>query len=590
MTRNELIELRTELSVNARKALTYALLVLSITAVPVNSAVVDKSTSAFWQRQFYDLSNQIAARGRLGKTTVMHDQKVADRNALIWNTDRDPTDVLIRRTEAMISALSKTKSKVNWNSFAKRLAAIKQQHESRFNGLRKTSASSAADATYFAAQELNREVMLSNSTLDFTDLIFIERGIVGPGNEYDGEHMCDQFFGHNGRTGGGLFILKNFATDPQKMDIMSGVTVPSGTNKGTLMSTGTFLSPELSYDGKTIYFAWSSGGTDKCVQANRFNLFKIKIDGTGITRLTDGDFDDIHPCCLPSGRIAFISTRRGGYGRCHMRAVPNYTLYSMKSDGSDIICLSYHETNEYHPAVMNDGKLLFTRWDYVDRDFSAAHHVWVCNPDGTNPRSYHGNYAKPYNTISSTGPFSDGRAARPWAEYNSRPIPGSTKIISIAGPHHGQSYGSIILIDQNIPDDGKMSQVTRVTPDAKFPESETSSREYKYGTPWAISENLYLANYESTLVLLDKSGNKQMLYTTTSDDNLRPIFSDTNKGAHGAFSYPVHTYQGERHTSSSPQATISIMNVYATDSIGQLRLVQKSNNCASYRYCRNQRQ
>jgi hypothetical protein len=549
-------------------AFVYVFVALSIAAAPVLSAAVDKSTADFWQNQFADLSRQITAHASLGKKAVADEENVLDRNALIWDTDRDPTDVVLRRTDAMLAELSRQKVKADVGAFSARLAALKQTQEARHAALGKADATPIADETYLAAQELNHEVMPANPSLDFTDLIFIERGILTPGTEYDGEHMCDQFFGHNGRTGGGLFILKNFATSPQKVNIMNGVTVPSGTNKGKLMSAGTFLSPELSYDGKTIYFAWSSGGHDKWVQANRYNLFKINIDGVGITRLTDGNYDDIHPCCLPSGRIAFISTRRGGYGRCHERPVPSYTLCSMKSDGSDIIFLSYHETNEYHPAVLNDGRLLFTRWDYVDRDFSAAHHIWICNPDGTNPRAYHGNYATPFNTIESTGPFSDGRVARPFAEYNARTIPGSTKIIAIAGPHHGQSYGSIVLIDQNIPDDGKMSQVTRITPDARFPESEVSGREYKYGTPWPVSESLYLANYNSTLVLLDKSGNKQVLYTTTSDQNLRPISPIPVKERAIPPNLSVQTYQGERHTSASPQATI--MNVYTTDALGNL--------------------
>jgi hypothetical protein len=526
----------------------------------------------FWEKSYSELSQQINEHRVLGKNLEAGYlyRSTLDTHALINSSDRYPSDVILRRTEAMLGEYSKKIGNAKLNVFHERLSALK-------NSSRKTATLSKValqtipdDQIYFEAQALNREVMLAGASLDFSDIIFIERGIFGPGSEYEGEHMCDQFFGHNGRTGGGMFILKDFATNPQKVNIMNGVTVPSGTNKGKLMSTGAFLSPELSYDGKTIYFAWSSGGHDKWVQANRYNLFKINIDGTGITRLTDGNFDDMHPCCLPSGRIAFISTRRGGYGRCHERPVPSYTLCSMKSDGSDIIFLSYHETNEYHPAVLNDGRLLFTRWDYVDRDFSAAHHIWICNPDGTNPRAYHGNYATPFNTIESTGPFSDGRAARPWAEYNARAIPGSTKIIAIAGPHHGQSYGSIVLIDQDIPDDGKMSQVTRITPDARFPEAEVSGREYKYGTPWPISESLYLANYNSSLVLLDKSGNKQVLYTTTSDQNLRPNSPIPVKARTIQPNISVRTYQGERHTSTSPQATISIMNVYATDEIGKL--------------------
>ena len=54
----------------------------------------------------------------------------------------------------------------------------------------------------------------------------------------------------------------------------------------------------------------------------------------------------------------------------------------MNPDGSDIILLSYHETHEWQPSVTNDGMLVYTRWDYVDRDTNVAHHIWTCFPDG----------------------------------------------------------------------------------------------------------------------------------------------------------------------------------------------------------------
>jgi hypothetical protein len=555
------------------KAIFFATVFLTITVMvrKTDCSTKQEYLRDFWKNDYNELSQQINEHRNLEKNRVAANQNkcVLDTNAFIKSSDRDPADVVIRRTEAMLIEYSTRIDKAKWNIFFSRLSVLKSSH--RYTStLNKDALQSTPDELYIEAQILNREVMLAGASLDFTDILFIERGILGPGNEYDGEHMCDQYYGHNGRLGGGMFILKNFASNPQKVDIMNGVTVPSGTNKGKLMTSGTFLSPDLSYNGKSIVFAWSSGGKEKWVQQNRFSLFKINIDGTGITRLTDGNFDDFQPCWLPSGRIAFVSTRRGGFGRCHERAVPTYTLYSMKNDGTDIICLSYHETNEWQPSVVNDGRIVYSRWDYVDRDLSAAHHIWMCNPDGTNPRAYHGNYATPFNTIEKWGSYTDGRAQRPWAEYNARAIPGSSKLVAVAGPHHGQSFGSIILIDQNIVDDGKMSQVTRVTPDARFPESEVSSREYKYGTPWALSEDLFLCNYNSTIVLLNKDGSKQTLYTTTSDPNLRPIYPIPVKARQKPTEIAVQTYQGERHTSSSPQATISIMSVYATDSIGKL--------------------
>jgi len=549
-------------------ASTFFIMTVSPLSVSANKPDID-----YWQEQFTDINQQITSRSSvLAKSAVVNQGKVLDDNALIWDTDRDPTDVVLRRTESMLADLSKSNNKTNIDLLNIRLNTLKQIQESRYRGLKKTvSTTFEGDSLYLVAQALNREVMLANAALDFTDLIFIERGILTPGSEIDGDHMCDQYYGHNGRTGGGMFILKNYATSPQKVNIMTGVTVPDGTNKGKQMSSGTFLSPDLSFDGKTIVFAWSSGGRDKWRQENRFNIFTVNVDGTNCKRITDGNYDDIHPCWMPDGRIVFISTRRTGFGRCHGRAVPTYTLHSMKPDGSDIICLSFHETNEWHPSVDNDGRILFSRWDYIDRDFSAAHHLWYCNPDGTNPRSWGGNYSFPLNTLGA-GPYKDERSARPWAEYNGRAIPGtSSKVIATAGPHHGQAFGSLVIRDYNIPDDNKLSQVTRLTPDAPFPEGSTAWRAgYVYGTPWPLSESSFLCNYNNNIIILDKSGSKQQLYKTTSDANLRPIYPIPLCARTKPPALASQTFQGARWSPQAPKATLNIVNVNMTDEYGKL--------------------
>jgi len=427
-------------------------------------------------------------------------------------------------------------------------------------------------------------VRAQTATLPFKDVLFIERGILSypnpnvadtsiPHDETDGFHFCDQNFGHNGRKGGGLFILKNFqSSNPQKVDIVAGLKVPAGkVNAGQTLSSGTFLSPDLSFDGKTVVFAWSSGGTEKFTAKNRFHLFKVDIDGTNLVQLSDGDFDDFHPAWMPSGRIIFVSTRRQGYGRCHERPVPTYTLHSMKDDGTDIIRLSYHETNELHPSIANDGRIVYMRWDYIDRDFNAAHHTWFCNPDGSNPRSWGGNYSLPLDTMGS-GPWADGRYTdRPFAEFYPRAIPGAaTKYVAVAGPHHGEAYGTLIIRDYSKVDDSGIGQVTKLTPDVAFPESMGGT--LTYGPAWPISETLFLTSYNNTMVLLDTSATpaKRTELYKTSDASLRPIYAMPVAARTPPPIIAENTYQGERWYPEARPATVQIQNVYVTDSYGKL--------------------
>jgi hypothetical protein len=233
--------------------------------------------------------------------------------------------------------------------------------------------------------------------------------------------------------------------------------------------------------------------------------------------LTDGQWNEFSPCFMPSGRIAFISERRGGYLRCG-RTCPVYTLFDMAPDGSDIRCLSYHETNEWSPSVTHDGMIVWTRWDYVDRHGCVTHMPWLTTPDGRDPRPIHGNYAP--------------RSKRPDMEIDVRAIPGSRRYVGTAAPHHGQSFGSLVMIDPKVLDDDGMAPVRRLTPEVGFPESQakySGPEVAAYGQPWPLDEDYFLCVYRAKdslpfgLYLVDAFGNKELLYREARLNSLSPI-------------------------------------------------------------------
>ena len=148
-----------------------------------------------------------------------------------------------------------------------------------------------------------------------------------------------------------------------------------------------------------------------------------------------------------------------------------------------------------------------------DRDSDVAHHLWLCFPDGRDPRSYHGNY-----------PIV--REQRPWMELSLRAVPGSPRYLGVAAAHHGQAYGSLVLIDQRRDDDGAMSQVKRMTPLFDFPESEKGPQ--SYGTPWPLSETYALCVFAGEgqhygMVLADAFGNHEWLWEDPKLPCLDPI-------------------------------------------------------------------
>jgi hypothetical protein len=426
--------------------------------------------------------------------------------------------------------------------------------------------------------QIRRQIAFSNPLLSFDSLLFLKRHR----SIYD--HCCDQFYGITQRPGGGLFVLSDpFGSRPVVRDLLKQSVVANGRLKDQTLSVGpkrqwrlsfdglgnlsgdateggSFLSPDLSYDGRTVMFAYveCEGGkghdhhTDPTrghwAQGRSYHLFGVNVDGTRLRQLTDGTWNDFDPCFMPSGRVAFISERRGGYLRCG-RVCPTFTVFDMADDGSDIRCLSFHETNEWNPSVNHDGLLLWTRWDYVDRHGCTAHHPWVMTPDGRDPRAVHGNFSL--------------RPLRPDMELDVRAISGSHRLVGVAAPHHGQAFGSLIVIDPSLPDDDAMGPVRRLTPEIGFPESQGGSE--SYGSPWPLSEDYYLCAFEPTtsahglygLYLVDSFGNRELIYRDPDIACHNPIPIQARPRP------PIVPEIAQRVPASEPATgTISIANVY----------------------------
>jgi hypothetical protein len=452
-------------------------------------------------------------------------EQAFNKESLIFESDRDPVDVVTRRTAALAAAIGEMPNAPKLSHYTKALDNLKSK-------IATVAMDDKAGRKELFNQvcQLRRKIAFSNPLLDFDKTLFIKRHF-NPNAEQTGNHMCDQYFGFHAIQGGGLFVLdKTFSDEPKLRNVLENSVCENGRFKGRkLTADGGFLSPDLSFDGKQILFAYTDiekTNRKRYVwnENNTWHIFIVNSDGTGLRQLTDGDTNDFDPCFMPNGRIAFISERRGGYGRCHGRPVPSFTLHSMNADGSDIVMLSPHETNEWHPSIDHQGMIIYTRWDYVDRGFNQAHHPWITTPDGRDARVIHGNYAP-------------SQHLRPHMEMDIRAIPNSNKLIATAACHHGQAYGSLVIVDPKIADDDAMGPVRRITPDQLFPESENRTHHdpANYSSAWPLSENFYLCVYDANsksnegisnnygIYLLDVFGNKVLLYRDSEISCLNPM-------------------------------------------------------------------
>ncbi|MBW8016653.1 MAG: hypothetical protein FVQ82_10730 [Planctomycetes bacterium] len=508
------------------------------------------------QVQFEVLKGDIARRGQMQK----YADQVFNSASLVLKSDRDPLDIVLRRTQALFNDLPFEADEVN--PLSMELRALKKASA----GV-EVSDVSGRYGLYEKVCKLRRRIAFSNPLLDFDKLLFIKR------HRATFNHMCDQYYGINIKPGGGICVLSDpFGDDPQVKDILADSVVEKGRLKGQKLTDGSFLSPDLSYDGDKIVFAYVECKGDRKHRHHTdpskghwhdqrcYHVFSANVDGTGLKQLTDGTWNDFDPVYLPNGRVAFITERRGGYLRCG-RVCPTYTLYDMKEDGSDIRCLSPHETNEWHPSVTNDGMIIYTRWDYVDRHGCTSHQPWITYPDGRDSRSVHGNFAP--------------RKSRPDMELDIRAIPGSRKFVSTAAPHHGQAFGSLVIVDPQVEDDDAMAPVKRLTPEVGFPESQGGGQ--VYGTPWPLSEKYYLCTYDPSMqpgagrqgrkavkgrygiYLVDVFGNKELIYRDAEIASQSPMPFRARKAPPVIPDKSIRVAAGEKGT-----GTLAVINVYDT--------------------------
>lgn len=200
-------------------------------------------------------------------------------------------------------------------------------------------------------------------------------------------------------------------------------------------SEGVVRDPELSYDGAEIILSYRKNINDD------YHIYTLSSTGGELKQITfDKGISDIDPIYLPDGDIMFSSTREPKYCMCNRHIMSN--LYRMEADGANIVQLSKNTLFEGHPTVLSDGRIIYDRWEYVDRNFGDAQGLWTSNPDGTNHAIFYG------NNMNSPGGVIDPRA-----------IPGTNFIASIFGSCHDRPWGALTIIDRSKGVDGEESVV-----------------------------------------------------------------------------------------------------------------------------------
>ena len=235
---------------------------------------------------------------------------------------------------------------------------------------------------------------------------------------YFAPHIYDDYLPY--RPGGGIYVIENPGA-PVNKRVVRAIIDPETTET---LGVGVYRDPDLSFDAKRLVFAFKGADGDT-------SIYEIGVDGKGLRRLTNPAVDcrnlkpsqglvgrgqhDITPSYLPSGRIAFTSTRTGAHVMCFSSYID--VLHTMDADGGDIRCISANNQNEFDPAVLPDGRILYGRWEYIDKTALYMQSLWTVNPDGSNETAFFAN-----------------NLAMPTAVLDAKSVPGTDLVVASLTP------------------------------------------------------------------------------------------------------------------------------------------------------------
>jgi len=317
-------------------------------------------------------------------------------------------------------------------------------------------------------------------------LLFVRR------HAYHPSHIYTDYTDAPFRPGGGVYRI-----DIPRVD---GRFEPDDARLTCLFDSagGIARDPVADFGLKNIYFGYRPAAD------GFYHLMRMAPDGSGLVQLTDGPYHDFYPCPLPDGGLAFITTRCTARVFCFRWT--SSVLFRMSSDGTGLRPLSYSSLSEWAPSVMSDGRLIWTRWEYIDKGADFSQTLWSINPDGTDPELVFG------NTIIQPNGYACGRE-----------VPGTSEICCTLVSHFGDINGPIALLDLS---QGRFNQkaIRSLTPEVPWPGMWPATECFRDPVP--LSKDYFLCSHAPLdrfgLYAIDRYGNRELLHLDPTFGSMAP--------------------------------------------------------------------
>ena len=265
----------------------------------------------------------------------------------------------------------------------------------------------------FAA--LQREALLANPLLDFERLLMIRRSAENPGllhNSYGNDDLPPAAYQNT-------VVALDYKTPGATPETL--YTPPADVYLGDL---------DLHWDAERMLFSMPD-------DTGKWNIMELRLaDGqcARVPLIEDPDIHNYDACYLPDDRIVFTSTAPIVGVPCLGGRSKVANLYLRGLDGG-IRRLTNDQDHNWCPAVLNDGRVLYQRWEYADIAHAFTRLLFSMNPDGSRQMEYYGS-----------------NSFWPTAMFFARPVPGHpTKVVTIVGGHHDEPrQGELVVLDPTL--------------------------------------------------------------------------------------------------------------------------------------------
>lgn len=316
-------------------------------------------------------------------------------------------------------------------------------------------------SAYLDACEKRRESRLASFVKNSPEVVFTKFRTLRPSFFAYTEGLSDARAECNFFAGGELAYFK-----------MNGIWA----EEETLLkdTAGVFRDPDVHFDGKHVVFAWK-----KSRKEDDFHLYELEMPSRKLKQLTSGlGFADIEPIYLPDENIMFNSTRNGSSVDCWTVEVSN--LYLCDREGRYMRQVGFDQVHTSNPTLLNDGRVVYTRWEYNDRGQVFMQPLCQMNPDGTGQAEYYG-----------------GNSFFPTTVTHTREIPGTRKVMATILGHHTPQHGKLCIIDPEAGRDeneGVMLVAPLRKPEAVKVDAYGQFTD-QFQHPYPLNENEFLISY-----------------------------------------------------------------------------------------------